>query len=158
MRKIGKIILFLTGLTFTHSVSSQTVWSEVNLNKQAVYVGEPVEVSITVYTSTWFTRGIDPGNIKVNGAFTVYFRPVTTSFQRDGQNYAGVQLIYNVFPYSEKDIVFPSLDIAVETPPEGDYKRLDPNRRDQANARCLNNQPPSARAPKPLPGALFFPV
>jgi hypothetical protein len=58
----------------------------------------------------------------VNGAFTVYFRPVSTSVVKDGQTYAGVELIYNVFPYSEKDIVFPSLDIAVETAPEGDYK------------------------------------
>lgn len=103
-------------------IYSQQLFSEVSLNKSSVYVGEPVQVKISVFTSTWFTRGLDPGNIKVNGAFTVYFRPVSTSVARDGQNYAGVELIYNVFPYSEKDILFPSLDITVETPPEGDYK------------------------------------
>ncbi len=105
-----------------HPVVSQQLLSEVSLNKSPVYVGEPVEVTITVYTSTWFTRGIDPGNIKVDGAFTTFFRPVSTSIRKDGQTYAGVQLIYNVFPYSEKDILFPSLEITVETPPEGDFK------------------------------------
>lgn len=104
------------------SMFSQKLFSEVSLNKSSVFVGEPVEVKISVFTSTWFTRGIDLGNIKVNGAFSVYARPVSTSVVREGQTYSGVQLIYNVFPYSEKDLVFPSLDIAVETPPEGDYK------------------------------------
>ena len=33
-----------------------------------------------------------------------------------------MQLIYHVFPYSEKDLLFPSLDITVESPAEGDYK------------------------------------
>src|SRR5690606_9487680 len=50
------------------------------------------------------------------------FRPVSRSFQRDGQNYAGVELIYHVFPYGDKDVVFPPLKIEVETPPEGDFK------------------------------------
>lgn len=125
MGKAGKIIWLLAVtqmVLFTRPLVSQELWSEVTLNKSSVYVGEPVEVTITVYTSTWFTRGIDPGNIKVEGAFTTFFRPVSTSFAKDGINYAGVRLIYNVFPYSEKDILFPSLDISVETPPEGDFK------------------------------------
>jgi len=125
MIRSGRFIgLFLTILVCVNSehLFSQELLSEVSLNKSSVYVGEPVQVTVSVFTSTWFTRGLDLGNIKVNGAFSVYFRPVTTSFKKDGQNYAGVQLIYNVFPYSEKDIVFPSLNITVETPPEGDYK------------------------------------
>ena len=115
---------FLVALMFISGghLFSQELWSEVSIDKSSVYVGEPVQVKISVFTSTWFTRGADLGNIKVNGAFTVYFRPVSSSVVKDGKTYAGVELIYNVFPYSEKDIVFPSLDIAVETPPEGDYK------------------------------------
>lgn len=122
MRRSGNVILILIGLALFTNANSQNVWSEVSLNKTSVYVGEPVEVTITVYTSTWFTKGLDLGNIKVNGAFSVYFRPVSTSFSRDGKTYAGVQQIYHVFPYSEKDIVFPSLDITVESPPEGGFK------------------------------------
>ena len=127
MGRGGKIIWLLAlslMVLFTRPLVAQELRSEVTLNKSSVYVGEPVKVTITVYTSTWFTRGIDPGNIKVEGAFTTFFRPVSTSLQKDGKTYAGVQLVYNVFPYSEKDILFPSLDISVETPAEGDYKGI----------------------------------
>jgi len=120
-RFIGSLVAILLFLN-SGPVFSQQLFSEVSLDKSAVYVGEPVEVKISVFTSTWFTRGLDLGNIKVNGAFTIYFRPVSTSVVRDGQTYSGVELIYNVFPYGEKDLVFPSLDIVVETPPEGDFK------------------------------------
>ena len=125
MGRGGKTIWFIVLLQLvlgTGPLVSQELWSEVQLNKSSVYVGEPAEVRITVFTSTWFTRGIDPGNIKVEGAFTTFFRPVSISIQKEGQTYAGVQLIYHVFPYSEKDLLFPSLDITVESPAEGDYK------------------------------------
>lgn len=98
------------------------LFSEVKLNKSKVYVGEPVEVSVGIYTSTWFTKGLNFGNIKVNGAFTVYFRSVTSSKKINGKNYAGVEAIYNIFPYNDKDLVFPDLEFSVETPNEGDYK------------------------------------
>lgn len=104
------------------NLKSQTVWSEVNIGAAQVYVNEPVEVTISVYTSTWFTQGIDPGNIKVNGAFTTYFRPLSSSITKNGKTYASVQLFYHVFPYQEKDVEFPALNIEVETPPEGGFK------------------------------------
>lgn len=125
MARSGSFIgLFVSILMFFSNghLYAQKLFSEVSLDKTSVYVGEPVQVTISVFTSTWFTRGIDLGNIKVNGAFTVFFRPVSTSIVRDGQKYAGVELLYNVFPFSEKDLEFPSLDIVVETPPDGDFK------------------------------------
>lgn len=96
--------------------------SDVKVNQSSVYVGQPVEVTVAVYTSTWFTRGLDPGNIQVNGAFTVYFRSVSSSKQISGKTYAGVEMIFNLFPYEVEDIFFPSLEIRVETPDEGGYK------------------------------------
>jgi len=120
--KYNAVLAAFLMVSSSQLVVSQDLWSEVRLDKSSVYVGEPVKVTLTVYTSTWFTRGLDPGNIKVEGAFTTYFRPVSTSFVKDGQTYAGVQLIYHVFPYKENDILFPSLKIAVESPAEGDFK------------------------------------
>ncbi|WP_422358514.1 hypothetical protein [Reichenbachiella sp.] len=121
----GKIkygFLFMVMMVLLVSTAdAQKLWSQVKLNRSVTYVNQPVEVTITVYTSTWFTSGIDPGNVKVNGAFTTYFRPVSTSFVDKGQNYAGVQLIYHVFPFEKKDVVFPSLTLELETPPDGDY-------------------------------------
>jgi len=114
-------ILFLTVST---KVDAQQLWADVRLNKSNVFVGEPVEVSITVYTSTWFTKGVDLGNIQVNGAYSVFFRPVSRSITQGGKTYSGVELKYNVFPYVEKNITFPALDIEVETPPEGEFKGI----------------------------------
>ncbi len=115
-------IIFL--LFWRTTLSQGHLFSEVNFNKSTVYVGEPVEVTVSVYTSTWFTKGVNPGNIKVNGAFTVYFRSVSSSKKINGKTYAGVRMIYNVFPYDEENIEFPAVTFSVETPDEGGYKGL----------------------------------
>ena len=119
-KKISFCLLFFM-MTF-HGFSQGHLFSEVTIDRSKVYVGEPVEVSIGIYTSTWFTKGVNFGNIKVNGAFTVYFRSVSSSKKMKGKNYAGVVAIYNVFPYDNKDLIFPSLEFTVETPNEGDSK------------------------------------
>lgn len=116
------IICLLFLLAFANINAQGHLFSEVKINRTKIYVGEPVEVSVGIYTSTWFTKGVNFGNIKVNGAFTVYFRSVASSKQINGKNYAGVVAIYNVFPYDNKDILFPSLELTVETPNDGDYK------------------------------------
>ncbi|MBN3581488.1 BatD family protein [Algoriphagus aestuarii] len=124
MRGSGKywLALFIVlGFAVTKT-QAQSIWADVAVDRNSAYVGQPVEVTISVYTSTWFTEGLDLGNIKVNGAFTVYFRPVTTSFIKDGKTFAGVKQLYHVFPYTDQDITFPELDIEVESPPPGDFK------------------------------------
>lgn len=117
---IGLFILMISA----SAVSQRHVFSEVKINRSEVYVGQPVEVSVGIYTSTWFTKGLNFGNIKVNGAFTLYFRSVSTNKKINGKTYAGVIAIYNVFPYDDADLVFPSLEFTVETPNEGDYKGI----------------------------------
>ena len=106
-------------------------------------MGEPVEVSITVYTSTWFTQGVDLGNIQVNGAYTVFFRPVTRSITQGGSTYAGVELKYNVFPYSEESITFPPLEIEVETPPPGKVKGVKRKIKTEAKEIVVKSIPPN---------------
>mgnify|MGYP000539152597 FL=1 len=107
-RKYTALLIFLIGIgTFAQGHLS----SSVSLSKNSVYVGEPVQVTVSVFTSTWFTKGVNPGNIKVNGAFTVYFRSLSTSKQVNGKTFAGVQLYFNVFPYENEPIEFPSLEI-----------------------------------------------
>lgn len=96
--------------------------TDVQLDKSSVYVGEPVKVSISIFTSTWFTSGVNPGNIKVNNAFTIYFRSLSSSKEINGQTYSGVTLYFNVFPYDDEDLIFPSLEFTVETPDKGGYK------------------------------------
>lgn len=115
------LILLMVGFS---STAQKHLFSEVSARKSSVYVGEPVEVSITIYTSTWFTSGVRPGNIKVKDAFTIFFKSASLSKQINGKTYAAVQLIYNVFPYNDNDIVFPSLEFEVETPDSGGFKAV----------------------------------
>lgn len=115
------------------------LFSDVKISQSNVYVGQPLEVTVSVYTSTWFTKGVDPGNVKVNDAFTVYFRSVSITRQINGKTYAGVQMIFNVFPYDDEDIEFPSLDINVETPDDDDYKGK--HRVVKTKARKINVKP-----------------
>ncbi|WP_268122507.1 BatD family protein [Roseivirga pacifica] len=100
---------------------AQQFTTEIAFNKRQVYVGEPMQVSVSIYTSTWFTTGVDPGDIKVNGAFTVFFRTISVSKSINGKTHPGVEMIFNVFPFEAEDVTFPSLEINVESPAEGDF-------------------------------------
>lgn len=132
-------LIFLMLSAWQASWAQGHLFTETKVNKSSVYVGEPVEVTVSVFTSTWFTKGVDLQNIKVNGAFTVYFRSLSTSRQINGKTYAGVELFYNVFPYDDKDIVFPSLEITVETPDDGGYKGV--TRVVKTNAKKIRVKP-----------------
>lgn len=120
-------------------VAQQHLRSEINFDKNAVYIGEPLEVSVSIYSSTWFTDGVDPGNVKIDGAYTVYFRSLSSSKVIESKRYSGVTLFYNVFPYSDKNVTFPSLSFTVETPDEGDY--VGKKRRIKTRERVIKVKP-----------------
>ncbi|MGI9530306.1 BatD family protein [Lutimonas sp.] len=133
------IICLLLLVSTANGFGQGHLYSEVTFDRSKVYVGEPVEVSIGIYTSTWFTKGVNFGNIKVNGAFSVYFRSVASSKRVNGKNYSGVVAIYNVFPYDNQDLEFPSLELNVETPNEGDSKGV--RRTIKTNPRKITVKP-----------------
>lgn len=140
----SKYILFLVlGLFSLTGLAQTNLWSEVSVNKKSVYQGEPVEVTVSVFTETWFTQGVNVQNIQVNNAFTVYFRSLSTSRIIKGKTYAGVQFFYHVFPYTSNNVEFPSLEILVETPNVGDYKGVERKVRTQAKIIMV----------KPIPSA-----
>ncbi|PZX48517.1 BatD family protein [Algoriphagus chordae] len=123
MGRNGKLLAILAlAFMLSSQAWAQTLWAEVTFDKNSVYVGQPVSVSVKVFSSTWFTTGLDLGNIKVEGAFSVYFRSVSSSFQKDGNTYSSVELIYNVFPFETGELNFPALAIEAESPAPGDYK------------------------------------
>jgi len=106
-----------------HSYGQQFI-SYVSVNHDTAYIGQPVRLTVSVYTSTWFTAGIDLGNIQVEGALTVYFRSVSNTRDFSGKKYAGVDFIYNLFPTKAGEIIIPELTINVESPKPGDYKGI----------------------------------
>jgi len=111
-------------MLISFSAISQKLISYVTLNPSNAYIGQPVELKISVFTTTWFTAGIDVGNIQIDGALTVYFRSVSTNRDFGGVRYVGVDFLYNVFPTKEGVITIPSLSIDVESPEEGGYKGI----------------------------------
>ena len=117
-----RIVLTYILIIITQFVFAQGhIFTKVKFNKKSVYVGEPIEVTVSVYTSTWFTKGVDPGNIKVNGAFSNYFRSVSMSKKINNKTYAGVEMLYYVIPFEDEDISFPAVTFKVETPDVDDY-------------------------------------
>ncbi len=125
MRQPIIYILLFFALVINLNLQAQSgLFCEVTINKSSAYVGEPIELSVFVYTPTWFTKGVDPGNIKVNGAFTIYFRSVSQTKIIKGNTFAGVQMIYNVFPYDDDNLIIPEIEINVETPDIGGYKGI----------------------------------
>lgn len=102
----------------------QSLISYVTVNPNNAYIGQPIELKVSVYSSTWFTSGIDVGNIKVDGALTVFFRSVSNTKTFNNKSHAGVDFYYNLFPTKDGIIEIPSLTINVESPKEGDYKGI----------------------------------
>jgi hypothetical protein len=121
---VKKSIVTLCFFFLTITCYSQNIISYISINKTDAYVGEPVQLTVSVYSSTWFTSGIDIGNIQIDNALTVYFRSVSNTKQFSGKNYAGVNFYYNVFPTKEGEITIPSLSINIESPKPGGYKGI----------------------------------
>ncbi len=119
---VKKIIILL--LLISIKGYSQNLISYITVNPKDAYIGQPVKLTVSVYSSTWFTSGIDVGNIQVDGALTVYFRSVSNTRTFSGKQYAGVDFFYNVFPTKEGQITIPSLTINVESPKTGGYKGI----------------------------------
>ena len=121
-RNIALVILIIG---FVPGLFAQDFIHEVTFDKTDVLIGEPIEVTLNIYTSTYFTKGVSPENIKVNGAFSVFLQTVSSSISRNGKTYAGVRIIYKVFPYRSGTLVFPEIVTTVTSPKEGDYRGVE---------------------------------
>jgi hypothetical protein len=121
---VKKLGIFIVFWLMTVSLFGQNLISYVTLNTQEAYIGQPVKLTVSVYSSTWFTSGIDIGNIQIDGAITVFFRSLSNSKDFNGKRHAGVNFYYDIFPTQEGKITIPSLSINVESPKPGGYKGL----------------------------------
>ena len=100
------------------------IWASVQFNKESVVVGEPLLITITVYTSTWFTSPPHFSEIQVPEAMMVDYQQRTGSVRKSigNKTYPAIEKKYLVYPFSPGENRLPSLTIVVESPPEGDYK------------------------------------
>ncbi len=97
-----------------------TAHVSVELNRSTVFVQQPFHVTITVYTTTWFTAPPQFGNLQIPNAFIVPFDQTQPGmFTIGGKQYPGVQFYYIVFPYSTGSYTVPPIEVTVQSPPEG---------------------------------------
>ena len=117
------LLILIIILLFQIGIKAQPhAFAKTEISKTEAYKGEALELKITVFTSTWFTKGVNPGNIKIEGAFTIYFRSLPTTGQINNKTYAALSMFYKVFPYESGKLKIPPIEISVETPDQGDYK------------------------------------
>jgi len=121
---VKKISILLFFWLLSLQVYSQNLISYITVNTNEAYIGQPVQLKVSVFTTTWFTKGVDIGNIQVDGALTVYFRSLSNSRMINGKKYAGVDFYYNLFPAEEGTLQIPVLEIQIESPKVGDYKGI----------------------------------
>jgi hypothetical protein len=116
----GLLLFFQTA----ESYSNQGTWATVSLSKDEVTVGEPLMITITLYTSTWFTSAPQFGEIQVPGAIMVDFPQRTGSLRKKvgSRSYPAIEKKYLAYPMVAGENTFPPLRIVAETPPEGDYR------------------------------------
>ncbi len=114
------LVVWLLFFLLAGKKATAQVSAIVDLSKRSVYVQQPFRVNITVYTKTWFTAPLEFNNLQIPNAFIVPFDKTQPGmFTIGGKQYPGVQFYYIVFPYKAGEFSIPSLDITVQSPPEG---------------------------------------
>lgn len=115
-------------LTFLWAVSSYAqqkvnLFTTTTINKKEVMVGQPFKVKLSIYTTTWFTEGLNFEDFQLPNALMVKDgRAIPNSLNIGKYQYSGVEQTYIVFPFAAGENVFPSLDLVVSTPDPGDFK------------------------------------
>ena len=115
--------LFLVSNTAAETKHAK-IWASVQFNKKSVMVGEPLVVTITVYTSTWFSNPPEFGEIQVPKAIMARLQQRTGSMMKTigKKKYPAIEQKFVVYPIQVGENSLPSIDIMTECPPEGDYK------------------------------------
>ena len=87
-------------------------------------VGEPLVVTVTVYTSTWFTSPPEFSEIQVPRALMARLEQRTGSMMKTigKKRYPAIEQKFVVYPSQIGENSLPSITIVTECPPEGDYK------------------------------------
>lgn len=124
-------ILLLGALLLAESSIAQTkpasIWATARFNKEQVMVGEPLVVTVTVYTSTWFTQPPVFSEIQIRGA-------VMTKLETNGgsksvtigrKQYPAIEQRFVVYPSIVGENNLPAIEIITTAPPEGGYKGIE---------------------------------
>lgn len=127
--RAGKIAALTLALLLSCSMlmagnNAANIWASVQFNKRSVVVGEALMVTITVYTSTWFTSPPKFSEIQVPDAIMVEYQQRTGSMRKTigNKTYPAIEKKFLVYPLKVGENSLPGLSIVTESPHEGDYK------------------------------------
>lgn len=102
--------------------TAQSGFATVHLQRKYTFEQQPLQVTIKVYSSTWFTQGVEFGDLTVKDAFIIPFtNSVAGNETVNGKNFAVVSHYFLLFPYKVGKFTFPSLLMTAYIPPKGDY-------------------------------------
>ncbi len=104
--------------------SPAKIWATTSFNKKEVMVGEPLVVTITVYTSTWFTKPPVFEEIQVKGALMTRLqqRNSARSVTIGRKQYPAIEQKFVVYPNVVGKNTLASFKVITTCPPDGDYK------------------------------------
>jgi len=121
------MILLISSMSLLANVKPARIWATATFNKSEVLVGEPLVVTVTVYTSTWFTQPPVFSEIQVKGALMVRLESRTgaKSVTIGRQQYPAITQQFVVYPSIIGTNTLPSFEVKTECPPEGGYKGIE---------------------------------
>lgn len=132
-KKILTYLVLYFFFCFAFSAMAQkkaaSIWATVSFNKKTVMVGEPMVVTVSVYTSTWFTEPPVFSEIQVKGALMARLQDRTGAkmVSIGKKQYPVISKRYVIYPNIIGENVLPSFDVKVMSPPEGDFKGRERN-------------------------------
>ena len=115
-------------LICTSSVLAQTkpakIWATATFNKSEVMLGEPLVVTVTVYTSTWFSDPPIFEEIQVKGSLMAKLeqRNSATSVTIGRKQYPAIKQRFVIYPNVLGVNTLPEFKVITNCPPEGGYK------------------------------------
>ncbi|MFV0521437.1 MAG: BatD family protein [Mangrovibacterium sp.] len=122
-KKYLLLIICLLPFASGMNAQAQSCFARVSVSPRQGVVRQPFKMTISVYTSTWFTAPLQFQNLQVDNAFILpYTRTTPSTNYINHEKYATLTFYYVIYPFAEGEFVIPSLAITATTPPEGDYK------------------------------------
>lgn len=122
-------LIFIISFSYTALAQKKPakIWANASFNKNNVMVGEPLVVTISVHTSTWFTQPPVFEEIQVKGALLVRLeqRSGAKSITIGRKAYPTIEQRFVVYPNIVGENTLPSFNVKTTSPPEGDYKGVE---------------------------------
>ena len=135
------LILILIELGYAQTKPA-SIWATARFNKEHVMVGEPLVVTVTVYTSTWFTQPPVFSEIQVRGAVMTKLETRTgaKTVTIGRKQYPAIEQRFVIYPNVVGENTLPAIEVVTTSPPEGGYKGIE--RTVSTKARTFEVLPP----------------